>query len=213
LEVHPPHGPAQSLRDFGLQLFTITIGILIALSLEGACDWHHHRQLAREARENIAREIADNKKEVESGVAVLEERVQRIDDALRFANELLTEKKTNVHSLDVGWNLATLNTASWQTAERTGALSFMDYAEVKAYANLYDLQALYAIQQRQAMPHVSAALTALASSGADFGDLSARDLETFRDHLLAMKANVVVEQQLARPLIEAYAKALATGNR
>ena len=35
------------------------------------------------------------------------------------------------------------STASWRTAERTGALGHMDYAEVQKYSKLYDFQDLF----------------------------------------------------------------------
>jgi len=42
--------------------------------------------------------------------------------------------------LSLSYNLALLNTASRSTAEATGALGYMDYAEVKRFATVYDLQ-------------------------------------------------------------------------
>jgi len=64
VDIHPPHGPIRSWKDFLLQLVTITAGVLIALSLEGVREWSHYRTLVREARETLAREIAENMKEV-----------------------------------------------------------------------------------------------------------------------------------------------------
>jgi hypothetical protein len=39
LDVHSPHEPIIGWKDFLLHLFTITIGLLIALSLEGTVEW------------------------------------------------------------------------------------------------------------------------------------------------------------------------------
>jgi len=50
-------------------------------------------------------------------------RDKKIDVALQFANELLKTKRTDVHQLELGLNFPTLSSASWQTAERTGALA------------------------------------------------------------------------------------------
>lgn len=60
LDVHAPHG----LSDFFLHLFTITIGLLIALSLEGCVEWQHHRHLVREAEAALHDEIENNAKQV-----------------------------------------------------------------------------------------------------------------------------------------------------
>jgi hypothetical protein len=60
VEVHPPQSPIHSVKDFMLHLLAITIGLLIALGLEGSVEWMHHRHLVREAKENIAQEIHHN---------------------------------------------------------------------------------------------------------------------------------------------------------
>ena len=69
MEIHPPHGAIRSWRDFLLQLGTITAGVLIALSFEGIREAIHDRSLVREARENIRREIADNRREIRRLIA------------------------------------------------------------------------------------------------------------------------------------------------
>ena len=50
MEIHPPEKPIHTVRDFLLQLMTITAGILIALSLEGAIEWSQHRTLVSEVK-------------------------------------------------------------------------------------------------------------------------------------------------------------------
>src|ERR1700742_2519212 len=60
LDVHPPHAPAHGARDFFLHLTIITIGLLIALSLEGLVEWEHHRHLVHEAEASLRAEIREN---------------------------------------------------------------------------------------------------------------------------------------------------------
>jgi hypothetical protein len=62
MEIHAPTGTVESLKDFGLHLLIVTVGILIALSLEGLVEWRHHRALVEEARANIASEVRENQK-------------------------------------------------------------------------------------------------------------------------------------------------------
>jgi hypothetical protein len=149
MEIHPPHGSIQSLKDFLIALATITAGVLIALSLEGLLEWNHNRRLVREARETVTREITDNKKEVDGILASAAARQNHLDNALHLANELLNSKKSDVRQVNLGTSIAELSSAGWQSAERTGALTLMDYAEVQKYAGLYELQNLFAVQQRQ----------------------------------------------------------------
>ena len=53
LDVHAPHDKMHGFKDFLLHLATITIGLLIALSLEGCVEWRHHRHLVQEAEEGL----------------------------------------------------------------------------------------------------------------------------------------------------------------
>jgi hypothetical protein len=66
IDIHPPHQAAHSWRDIFVHLATITVGLFIALSLEGCVEWQHHRHLVHEARENIRSEMQDNQKELKA---------------------------------------------------------------------------------------------------------------------------------------------------
>ena len=60
IDVHPPTEPVHGWRDFLVHLITITIGLVIALSLEGCVEWQHHRHLVREAEASLQGEIKTN---------------------------------------------------------------------------------------------------------------------------------------------------------
>ena len=206
VEAHPPHESIHSFREFFLQLITITAGVLIALSLEGLLEWNHYRILVREARETISREIADNRKEIDIALAGLDERTKNLETALRLANELLNAKKSDVHEITLGSNIAELGASSWQSAERTGALGHMDYAEVQSYSRIYALQDLYTDHQRRSLERLSAALAML--SNGDPHQAAARDLEAFRQQVMALRADLFIDEQLGRRLAEIYRTAL-----
>jgi hypothetical protein len=207
MEIHPPHGSIQSLKDFLIALATITAGVLIALSLEGLLEWNHNRRLVREARETVTREITDNKKEVDGILASAAARQNDLDNALRLANELLNSKKSDIRHVNLGTSIADLSSAGWQSAERTGALTHMDYAEVQKYAGLYELQNLFAVQQRQVLGRLASALAVLGAG--DPHTAAPRDLELFRQHVLGLRADLIIERQLGQGLSEAYGKSLA----
>ena len=50
LDVHPPHKAIHGTGEFLLHLFTITIGLLIAVGIEGAVERHHHTELHERPR-------------------------------------------------------------------------------------------------------------------------------------------------------------------
>ena len=51
MEIHAPHKPILTITEALVHLAIVTVGILIALSLEGARQWHEHRNLVAETRE------------------------------------------------------------------------------------------------------------------------------------------------------------------
>jgi Mg2+ and Co2+ transporter CorA len=208
VDIHPPHA-IRSWKDFGIQLVTITTGILIALSLEGVRESIRDRALVREARENIHREIADNMREIDDEIRGMPDRARKLDTALRFANELLKSKKTDIHQVELGLAFPTLSAASWQTAERTGALAHMDYAEVQKYAALYAFQEFLTDQHRHAIDMLSTTIGILtASDDDDPRKASQADLERLRAQVVALRSLLFVEEQMTHTASDRYKKAL-----
>jgi hypothetical protein len=202
VDIHPPHAPIRSVKDFLIQLVTITAGVLIALSLESLVEWNHYRILVGDARDTIALELADNRKEVESNLANIESRRRDLDVAQRMADELLKTRQTQINTMNLSLGIAQLSSASWQTAERTGALAHMAYDEVRRDAGIYAVQDLYVAQQRRSLDGIAAALAFIA--GGDPTMAAPRDVEGFRQQILALRADLLVEEQLGRQLAKTY---------
>jgi hypothetical protein len=198
-------------RSRGLlaELVVIVAGVLIALSLEGLRGWAADRALAREAHATIRREIADNLAEVESVLATKEARDKALDDAVRFADELLERGTTDVHEVELGFAMAELSSASWETAERTGALAEMAYADVREYAHIYEAQARFQEQQQRSLDRLATA-SAIFYAADDPTKAGADDLVTFRDEVLRMRAALNVQQQLVERTRALYESALAS---
>lgn len=62
MDVHPPHGAIHSWRDFFVHLVVITLGLLIALGLEGVVGWGHNKHLVHTAEANLRAELLANRK-------------------------------------------------------------------------------------------------------------------------------------------------------
>lgn len=193
-------------RYFFIELLIVTAGVLIALSVDSLREWNQYRMLVREARATIAREIADNKKEVDSSLSEVEARKANIRNAVTLANDLLATRKSAIQEFRLGFSIAEVSSAGWQSADRTGALSHMDYSEVQKYARLYAFQELFAAQQRQAVQRIASAIAIL--SDVNPHDAQPDDLRAFRQHLLALGGELDVERQLAERLSGLYADAL-----
>lgn len=194
-----------STADYIFQFITVTAGVLIALVINGLDDWQNDRELVVKARTMIAREVADNLKELEGLSASIESSRKQVDNAMRMANDLLSSGTTSINSVTLQFNLATLNQSSWQTADRTGALAQMDYEAVKRYSELYALQSLFEEHQRKAVDLVSTAI-GLLSGAMDPTQASKQDLARFREHLMMVLANLRVTENLGGQLLVAYHK-------
>jgi hypothetical protein len=201
------HGP--ETRSLFRELMTITVGVLIALSLEGLVQWGQDRMLVRQARSTILLEIADNRREVDSVLSSVDARRTNLALALRFANELLEKRDTDINEVQLGFNVADLSTASWDTAGSTGALGHMDYGEVQRYADLYSVQAMYSDRQKGTMERLAAAAT-MFSDRRDPKTASPDDIQLFRRQVLAMHSDLMLEEQLGRRLLEIYDQVLAS---
>jgi len=142
MDVHPPHSPIHSVKEFLLHLLAITIGLLIALGLESSVGWVHHRHLVRDARENIFQEMRDNRQSVLMHLNAIPGEISHLNELLAVVNSP-KNGRPGMESEEFHWTTPLLSDSSWTAASSTGATSFMDYAEVKRYSQVYAVQNLY----------------------------------------------------------------------
>lgn len=151
MDIHPVHGPVNSLREFFVHLAIITIGILIALSLEGLVEWAHHRQLVREARENILTEIRKNQETIRETIPELKQREDELNHIISVARHLETDPKSfKSGRMTVDWTDHELYATAWKTASTSTAVTYMPYDELQRYTDAYDSQQDFAFLQRDA---------------------------------------------------------------
>jgi hypothetical protein len=200
-------GSVNSWKDFVVQLVIVTAGVLIALLLQGLVDWQRGEALVREAQATIRQELEDNRPEVEGEIADLPKRKADLDNSLKFAEELLATGNTKIESIDLGLSFAELSTASWQSAERTGALALMRYHDVQTLSRIYDLQGVYVAEQRRALERVANALTGVAT--VTRRKPSRAELEAFRHEVLGLQASLFFEGQLSEGLKRSYDSTLS----
>ncbi len=56
LDVHAPHSKIEGIKEFLLHLFTISVGLLIAVGIEGCVErYHHFRSRGRTSRTSLVR--------------------------------------------------------------------------------------------------------------------------------------------------------------
>ena len=131
-----PQGKLLGVKEFFLHLFTITIGLFIALSLEGWVEYRHHQHLAHEAEDGLRAEIANN------ALEVVRQRQMIIDDQKKLEADLkiLAELKAHPHSkmghIDLSVSLGDFDDMAWKNAQNTGALAFMPYKDAQSFSDI-----------------------------------------------------------------------------
>jgi hypothetical protein len=206
MEVHAPEKAPHSFKEVLLQLLIVTIGILLALSLESFVESRHNRALVREAREKLAQEIRDNKRSVDDALKDLPAVIEGHKRALRFINDRLAHRTPSVKQINVTCSLVSLSDASWRTAEATGVLGHMAYAEVQKYTDVYALQAeMMRVQQRTLDTAVAELQWGEFQSLEEF---TPAELEIWKQQVLSTLVGLSFERSLDAALSAAYQEAL-----
>jgi hypothetical protein len=132
-----------------LHLLTITIGLLIALGLEGYAEHWKQRELKKDADTKLRQEIRDNAQEValvHNAIASEQANLKRIVD---FMSARKKNEPYDTRQIRLDFTVGDLTSASWKTAAATGALGFMEYDQVQRYSAVYQLQDKYSALQDQ----------------------------------------------------------------
>lgn len=140
LDIHLPHGKLHGVKDFFLHLFTITIGLLIALGLEGWVEYEHHRHLAHQAEVGLRAEIAHNAQEIGHRRQQIKDSRKQLEDDLKALDEMRTHPQAQKGKITLGSGMESFDDLSWKTAQNTGALAYMPYQDAQAYSDIYFVQ-------------------------------------------------------------------------
>ena len=151
LDIHLPH-KLHGFGEFLLHLFTITVGLLIAVQIESFVEWRHHLHLAEEARAALRTEIEHNLKQLKGVQPGLKEWRQQIDADLKTMQRIQDKPNDSMAqqaSLTVSSSGISFPDTAWRTAQSTGALAYMPYEEAERYSSIYQAQAtLMAMEER-----------------------------------------------------------------
>jgi hypothetical protein len=142
IDIHPPHHAAATRRDFFIHLSTVVLGILIAIGLEQAVEYLHHRHQLQEARAALAEEHQENIARYHLNVR---------DHLLRTANNhtdqivlrfLLAHPGTPEEKLPaaMAWGPPTLEEpveSAWLTLQHSDVASLFPPGEMRAYSAEY----------------------------------------------------------------------------
>jgi hypothetical protein len=143
LDVHAPHHPIIGWKDFFIYLITITVGLLIAVGIEGCVELHREHKLVQEARETMREEIQHNSDQMKDAVGKLDKQTEAMKKniaTLTRIQENPKDKAAQDAQINADFSIIGLRETAWKTAQTTGALSYMPYAEAQRYSDVYGAQ-------------------------------------------------------------------------
>jgi hypothetical protein len=208
MEIHAPDHPPSTWKETTKHLAIITAGVLIALTLEGVVSWIDHRLLVREAVANLTAELRNNKKELDGLFASLDKQSGQLKHLDEIANELAKGPITQGEArLDIFGS--ELKNAAVTTGQITGAFGYMEYDQVRRYADVYDLQAGFMRLQEREGQHLSDVLAFVRHIGGSERP-TAEALARWKSQIDAALAGVFLRQQLGRTLQHRYDEILSS---
>ncbi|HEX4154286.1 MAG TPA: hypothetical protein VHY48_01615 [Acidobacteriaceae bacterium] len=210
MDIHAPLEPIHNWKDIAIHLGIVTIGLFIALMLEGLVEYVHHRHIVAEARANIRQEIEDNHKAAQDNVKDLDRNIRAMESNIRTIH-LLEQKAAGHLSLVNSMQYSAMGDAAWSTARDTGALAYMPYAEVQRYADIYTEQS-DVNQQANRAAHNEFQLLAPTVMGTDFKDLPPGEFDAMLHGSASSLLDLCVLRQVIEQLDQQYVNDLGGAN-
>ena len=209
LEVHPPSEPVHGWRDFLIHLATITIGLLIALSLEGCVEFWHHRNLVHEAEASMQIEIESNARQLQGALDDVRKEQDFLKKDIAVMKKIIANPKVpNKEDVRVDFRIRTFDDVSWKTSQSTGALSYMPYERAEKYARIYSAQSEIGEAEHQAVRDTVLSIAPFLNSKK--GDLNPGGEEAVKivDRLEVLQGQLIFLEDLMKKLDGEYKKFL-----
>jgi hypothetical protein len=137
LDVHPPHHPTHTWKDFFIHIATIVVGLIIAVGLEQTVEFFHHRHQIEIARERIREEVRVNQRILLEDEHDIERIEANLDRALILIRSLKGAKQANPEAPDFSFGLQGFYDEAFSSARESGVLSLMPYEESAMYEDAY----------------------------------------------------------------------------
>lgn len=211
IEVHPPTKRFEGWRDFLIHLVVITIGLLIALSLEGCVEWRHHRQLVREAVSSMQGEIRANAERTQAALEDIHREQESLKKDVEVMKRIITDPKTPNHEdMTVNFRIRTFDDVSWRTAQSTGALGYMEYEQAHQYSDLYHQQNEIYLAEQEAVRDTVLAVGPFLNLKKDEQNPSGEEAVRVKEHLEVLQGDLMYIENLITGLDGDYKKFLAS---
>jgi len=210
VDVHPPHEPIRSWKDFLLHLLTITICLLIALALEAAVEALHHRHMVRDARENLAREMQANRRIYAQNLVSIRVDLDRLRGDVAVLRELRAGKVSEHLEMHWGFDWNSFGDSAWRTARDLGAVPYMPPELIEQYSGVYGQQQFVNEAGASILfdEAKAAAPLLIAADPHDLRQLTPVDVQSMLLAAVELEARLIQLDLVMQPLDKDYAEAL-----
>ena len=203
LDVHTLTKKIHGLKDFLLHIFTITVGLLIALSLENLVETRHHRELVHQADAALHTEIESNAKTVAIIRQQIKTTTEKLDSDLATLAILRKEPNKQHESLNFEFNIRSFDDAAWKTAQAAGTFVYMPYEDTSEFSGIYGYQEdVYKLQQQAVGDIINAASMVVTKSKGE--NPSQAEIETMVDRIGIAKMRLIFLGSLVDGLDQTY---------
>jgi len=185
LDVHAPHGPTHSWRDFLSHIAAIAIGLLLALALEKLVEYVHERRQLTEARRELTMEVAENRRNWALNLIEVSRIQQKLDSDLKVIRAVRLHAPVGEGEFDYSVNFYATSDGPWQAVRQSGSLNLMPYEELQTYAWFHGIltSVMESMHAFETTLHIGAAIAASAPP------------ETLNEHDLNELASKTMEAQ------------------
>jgi hypothetical protein len=210
LDVHPPHEPLYRWRDFFIHLATITIGLLIALSLEGCVEWQHHRHLVQEAEASLRREIRSNAQNLQGTLDDVHRQQETLKQDILVLKKIIANPKVeNRDEMAISFHISGFENVSWRTAQSTGALSYMPYERAQEYSDIYAQQEMVSEAEKQTARDAIVSVGPFLGSNKGDPNPGAEEAVLIKQHIEVLGGQLFLLDAMIQGLDSNYKKFLA----
>jgi len=207
MDVRKPK-PIHSIREFLTEIGTITLGILIALSLEAALEAHRSHELVEHAKADLRYELQGNRDALARTVAQEKAAKAPLELLAQYGRQRL-QGGTVAEPMDISFyvDFRPMNMAAWDSTVATQALAHMPYAEAQALSRAYSGSRIFNDFEADAIRHWYE-MSALP----DFATANDAELKSAVHEVALNQAYQTSMLQSGQGLLALYAKALAALN-
>jgi hypothetical protein len=141
LDVHPPHSPTHTWKDFFIHVATICVGLLIAVGLEQIVEHIHQHYELRELRESLDRERDANRRDIQRDIHDWRWEMVELQNDLMVLHFI--RQHPGVAQGDLPGDLFFIQSPKvveagvWDAAQQKGVLSLMPVEETNRHAMMY----------------------------------------------------------------------------